>query len=59
VTDFTGSSTCSFKLRDLATGVDIDYGTATKDKNSIPLQTDGRSTVYLDNVECDVSVSAG
>jgi len=60
VKDFAGSSTCKLELHDLADGSLVDYGIATQnEKETVALQTSGRSEVYLGDLKCGVSVSAG
>jgi hypothetical protein len=49
---------CELNLHDLATGLAVDIGTATNDGDSTLLETHG-SQVYLADLLCDVSVSAG
>lgn len=58
VKDFNGSETCEFVLRDLASGENVDFATATKDAPTVRLDPGGRSQVYLAASDCAVRIGA-
>jgi hypothetical protein len=60
VTDFSGYSECDFRLHDAADGQLVNFGKVTNGgENQLILSSEGRSQVYLADVECGVRVSAG
>jgi hypothetical protein len=60
VTDFSGYGECDFRLHDAADGQLVNFGTVTDGgENPLILSSEGRSQVYLADVECGVRVSAG
>jgi hypothetical protein len=59
VKDFHGNQRCKLELRDVAAGTIVDIGELNKQTDSVTLQTQGRSQVYLVNDACAVRVSPG
>jgi hypothetical protein len=59
VKDFHGNAGCKLELRDVATGDVVDIGELNKQNDSVTLQPQGRSQVYLVNGFCAVQVSPG
>jgi len=59
VKDFHGNQRCKLELRDVAAGTIVDIGELNKQTDSVTLQTQGRSQVYLVNDACAVQVSPG
>ena len=59
VKDWHGNSSCDFRLYDPASGVELDFVTATQGKNeTVTLAPSGRKTAYLALSDCGVEVSA-
>ena len=58
VKDFRGNSQCTFRLFDGATGQQLDLATATPGDDTITLDANGRSTLYLGANYCVVRVFA-
>jgi hypothetical protein len=59
VKDWHGDSSCDFRLYDPASGVELDFATATRGKNdAVTLNAGGRKTAYLALDNCGVEVSA-
>jgi hypothetical protein len=59
VLDFNGSTECNLVLHGAADGREVDFGTVQTDSGPLLLDPNGRSEVYLSNLECGVRVSAG
>jgi hypothetical protein len=59
VKDWHGGTSCDFRLYDPASGVELDFVTATQGKNeTVTLAPSGRKTAYLALSDCGVEVSA-
>ena len=59
VKDWHGSPSCDFRLYDPASGVELDFVTATQGKSeTVTLAPSGRKTAYLALNDCGVVVSA-
>jgi len=59
VRDWHGGTSCDFRLYDPASGVELDFVTATQGKNeTVTLAPSGRKTAYLALSDCGVEVSA-
>jgi len=59
VKDWHGDSSCDFRLYDPASGVELDFATATQGTNeTVTLNPGGRKTAYLALSDCGVEVSA-
>jgi hypothetical protein len=58
VLNFQGGTRCDFQLKDVADGRAVDFGTVNQGDRPLPLDTSGRSQVYLQEVNCAVRVSA-
>jgi TIR domain len=60
VKDYKGRSTqqCSFRLFDAANGQELAFATATPGTDTVTLNPEGRSKVYLSDDNCVVRVSA-
>jgi hypothetical protein len=59
VKDWHGGGSCDFRLYDPASGVELDFVTATQGKNeTVTLAPSGRKTAYLALSDCGVEVSA-
>ena len=59
VIDLHGNQRCKLELRDVATGTVVDIGELNEQQDSVTLQPQGRSLVYLVNDACAVQVSPG
>jgi hypothetical protein len=59
VLDFNGGSTCDLVLSDAADGRPVDFGATPEGGGPLLLDPNGRSQVYLTDLECSVRVSAG
>lgn len=58
VKDFNGSETCELVLRDVASGENVDFVTATHNAPTVTLDPGGRSQVYLAANDCAVRIGA-
>jgi hypothetical protein len=58
VKDYKGGSQCVFRLFDAANGQELDTATATPGTDTVTLNPEGRSKVYLYDDTCVVRVSA-
>lgn len=58
VTSFQNSSQCALRLFDAANGQELDYKLATQQQDTVTLDPNGRSHVYLFDDNCPVRVSA-
>ena len=59
VKDFHGNARCDLELRDVVTGTVVDIGELNEQTDSVTLQPQGRTLVYLVNDACGVQVLAG
>jgi hypothetical protein len=59
IKEFHGSARCALELRDAATGTVVDIGELNQQQDSVTLQPQGRSLVYLVNDACAVQISPG
>jgi hypothetical protein len=59
VLDFNGGDSCDLVLSDATDGRPVDFGTAPKGGSPLVLDPNGRSQVYLTDLECSVRVSTG
>jgi Caspase domain len=57
VLDFNGGDSCDLVLSDATDGRPVDFGTASKGGSPLVLDPNGRSEVYLTDLECSVRVS--
>jgi hypothetical protein len=58
VLDFNGGSTCDLVLSDATDGRPVDFGAVPKGGGPLLLDPNGRSQVYITDLECSVRVSA-
>jgi hypothetical protein len=58
VKDYHGNNRCVLRLFDAADGQELDLATATPGADTVTLDANGRPTVYLDDDQCVVRVSA-
>ncbi|WP_261575549.1 serine/threonine-protein kinase [Frankia gtarii] len=58
IKDFNGSETCELVLRDVASGENVDFVTATHDASTVTLDPGGRRQVYLAATDCAVRIGA-
>ncbi len=57
VKDFHGNPRCVLRLFDAANGQQLDVATATPGSDTVPLDPNGRATVYLNVNHCVVRIS--
>jgi len=58
VKDFHGNPRCVLRLFDAANGQQLDVATATPGSDTVPLDPNGRATLYLNVNHCVVRISA-
>jgi len=59
IVNFYGNPECKFVLHDAADGKQLDFGSARQSGGPVVLDPNGRSQVYIANLHCGASISAG